>query len=87
MNKALHRGTVRATTFLGARDVPDTAIVATLETYESLDELKKLIRRYGRRPVQIVALHHFAESRAKRARVEADLKLAADDIDAEEMTL
>ena len=68
-------------------DQEHTAIVATLETYESLDELKKLIRRYGRRPVQIAALQHFAGLPAKRARVQADLRLAADDIDAEEMTL
>jgi hypothetical protein len=64
-----------------------TAIVTTLETYGSLDELKEIIRRYGRGPVHAAALRHFAGTPTERARVQADLKRAADDIDAEEMTL
>jgi len=63
------------------------AIGQTLERYQSLDELKELIRRHGRGPVRTAAHQHFAGFSAKRARVQADLTLAADDIDAEEMTL
>jgi hypothetical protein len=63
------------------------AIVETLERYQSMDELKELIRRHGRGPVGIATLKHFAGVPVKRARVQADLRLAVDDIDAEEMTL
>ena len=68
-------------------DQEHRAIVETLETYQSLDELKELIRRHGRGPVRIAAVQHFAGFPAERARVQTDLRLAADDIDAEEMTL
>jgi len=41
------------------------AIAETLERYQSMDELKELIWRYGRGPVGIVALQHFAEARPR----------------------
>ena len=62
-------------------------IVERLQTYESQDALKDLIRRHGRVLVERVALERLPSLPADRARIQADLRRAADDIDAEEMTL